>query len=140
MQIGELALRAGVSTRALRHYESRQLIESSRLDNGYRDYASSMVQRVLWVRELLECGFSTRQIHGLLQYLEEEEDSEGFLACLQQHLEKLVALDALQAQLAERRGRLAEKIGRYLPLLEGLMRAPDLQPPKRAHSHATLER
>lgn len=140
MQIGELALRAGVSTRALRHYESRQLIESSRLDNGYRDYASAMVQRVLWIRELIECGFSTRQIHGLLQYLEEEEDSEGFLACLQQHLEKLVALDALQAQLAERRGRLAEKVGRYLPLQKGLVRPPDLRSPDRAHSQATLER
>jgi len=140
MQIGELAVRTGVSTRALRHYESRQLIESSRLDNGYRDYASSMVQRVLWVRELLECGFSTRQIHGLLQYLEEEEDSEGFLACLQQHLEKLLALDALQAQLAERRERLAEKIGRYLPLQHGLVRAPDLRPPERSHSQVTLER
>lgn len=140
MQIGELALRAGVSTRALRHYESRQLIESARLDNGYRDYAASMVQRVLWVRELLECGFSTRQIHGLLQYLEEEEDSEGFLACLQQHLEKLVALDALQAQLAVRRERLAEKIERYLPLHESLVRAPDLRPLERAHAQATLER
>jgi DNA-binding transcriptional MerR regulator len=140
MQIGELALRAGVSARALRHYESKQLIESSRLDNGYRDYAASMVQRVLWVRELLECGFSTRQIHGLLQYLEEEEDSEGFLACLQQHLEKLVALDALQAQLAERRERLAKKIERYLPLHEGLLRAPDLRPPERAHAQATWER
>ncbi|MFO1806890.1 MerR family transcriptional regulator [Pseudomonas aeruginosa] len=140
MQIGELALRAGVSTRAIRHYESRQLIESSRLDNGYRDYALSMVQRVLWVRELLECGFSTRQIHGLLQYLEEEEDSEGFLACLQQHLEKLVALDALQTQLTKRRERLAEKIERYLPLQEGLLRVPDLRPPKRAHTQATLER
>ncbi|MCO7513345.1 MerR family transcriptional regulator [Pseudomonas guariconensis] len=140
MQIGELALRAGVSTRALRHYESRQLIESSRLDNGYRDYATSMVQRVLWIRELLECGFSTRQIHGLLQYLEEEEDSEGFLACLQQHLEKLAALDALQVQLAERRSRLAEKIGRYLPLQKDLLRTPDLRLFERVHSQVTLEK
>jgi MerR family copper efflux transcriptional regulator len=140
MQIGELAVRAGVSTRALRHYEARQLIESSRLENGYRDYASSMVQRVLWIRELLECGFSTRQIHGLLQYLEEEEDSEGFLACLQQHLEKLIALDSLQAQLAKRRGRLAQKIERYLPLEEGLTRVPDLRLSEPAHSQVTLER
>ena len=98
MRIGELALRTGASTRALRHYEARALIASSRLENGYRDYAPAMVQRVRWIRELIECGFSTRQIHGLLQHLEEEEDSEGFLACLQQHLEKLQALDALQAE------------------------------------------
>ena len=73
MRIGELALRTGASTRALRHYEARALIASSRLENGYRDYAPAMVQRVRWIRELIECGFSTRQIHGLLQHLEEED-------------------------------------------------------------------
>lgn len=135
MRIGELALRTGASTRALRHYEARALIASSRLENGYRDYAPAMVRRVLWIRELIECGFSTRQIHGLLQHLEEEEDSEGFLACLQQHLEKLQALDALQAQLTDRRAKLAEKIGRYLPLPAG----PAWQPPTQTHSATTLE-
>lgn len=114
MQIGELALRAGVSTRALRHYEARQLIQSSRLENGYRDYSVAMVQRVAWIRELIDCGFSTRQIQGLLHYLQDEEDSEGFLVCLQQHVDKLHMLDALQAQLAERRARLAAKIERYM--------------------------
>ncbi|MHC6226141.1 MerR family transcriptional regulator [Pseudomonas sp. X10] len=115
MQIGELASKAGVSTRVLRHYESKELIESVRLENGYRDYPPSMVQRVIWVRELIDCGFSTRQIQGLLRYLQEEDDSEGFLACLQQHVEKLQALDELLAQLAERRARLASRIERYMP-------------------------
>lgn len=116
MQIGELAARSGISARALRHYEAKGLIESQRQENGYRDYTAGMLQRALWVRELIECGFSTRQIGGLLQYLEQEPDSEGFLACLQQHVDKLYALDALQAQLAERRARLAAKIERYMPL------------------------
>lgn len=55
-------------------------------------------------------------------------------------MEKLVALDALQAQLTERRERLAEKIGRYLPLHQGVLRVPDLRPPERVHSQVTLER
>ncbi|CAD5108555.1 MerR family transcriptional regulator [Zestomonas carbonaria] len=139
MQIGELASRAGISTRVLRHYESRELIESTRLENGYRDYAPIMLQRVLWIRELIECGFSTRQIRGLLQHLDEEEDSEGFLACLQQHLEKLRALDALLAQLADRRARLAAKIERYMPLQDESPFAVAPPPPVRVRSTTTPE-
>ena len=123
MHIGELALRAGVSTRSLRHYEARELIHSVRLVNGYRDYPVAMVQRVVWIRELIGCGFSTRQIQGLLQYLEDEEDSDGFLVCLQQHVDKLKVLDDLQLQLAERRAKLAAKIERYTPLPNALKTA-----------------
>ncbi|MCY1541293.1 hypothetical protein D9M68_769750 [compost metagenome] len=83
-----------------------------------------MLQWVLWEHEPIECGFSSRQIHGLLQYLE-EEDSDGFLVCLQ-HVEKLQALDALQAQLADRRARLAAKIKRYMPLQTHLPLSQDL--------------
>ena len=38
MRIGELAERAGVSTRALRYYEEQGLISARRAHNGYRDY------------------------------------------------------------------------------------------------------
>ncbi|MCO6060372.1 MerR family DNA-binding transcriptional regulator [Pseudomonas sp. MOB-449] len=63
MQIETQVSRSGASTRALRHYEAKGLIESTRLGNSYRDHASSTLQRVLWDRELIECGLSTRQIH-----------------------------------------------------------------------------
>jgi DNA-binding transcriptional MerR regulator len=36
MLIGELAERAGVSARALRHYEDRELLVPDRDVNGYR--------------------------------------------------------------------------------------------------------
>lgn len=114
MRIGELAARTGVSPRALRHYESQKLIESTRQANGYRDYPAASLQRVLWIRELLDCGFSTRQIHGLLSYLHDSEPgSERFLACLQQHVEKLAALDELLVLLQERRERLFQRVARY---------------------------
>lgn len=114
MRIGQLAIRTGVSHRALRHYEAQELIESTRQDNGYREYGLEVVQRVLWVRELLDCGFSTRQIHGLLAYLADSEPgTEHFRQCLQQHMEKLGALDSLLAQLTERRQRLFDRLKRY---------------------------
>ncbi|WP_036988108.1 MerR family transcriptional regulator [Pseudomonas sp. S9] len=114
MRIGQLAKRTGVSHRALRHYEAQALIESTRQENGYREYGHATVEGVLWVRELIDCGFSTRQIHGLLAYLEDSEPgSEHFRQCLQQHMEKLGALDSLIAQLSERRQRLFERLRVY---------------------------
>jgi MerR family copper efflux transcriptional regulator len=114
MRIGELASRTGVSHRALRHYEMQKLIESSRQENGYREYAPETVQRVLWVKELIDCGFSTRQIHGLLAYLQDSEPgTEQFRLCLEQHMEKLGALDSLLAVLMERRQRLFDRLERY---------------------------
>ena len=38
MRIGELAERAGTTTRALRYYESRGLLTAQRDNNGYRVY------------------------------------------------------------------------------------------------------
>ena len=114
MRIGELASRTGASHRALRHYELQKLIESTRRENGYREYAPSAVQRVLWIKELIDCGFSTRQIHGLLAYLQDNEPgSESFRHCLKQHMEKLGALDSLLALLSERRQRLFDRLERY---------------------------
>ncbi|UZI28651.1 MerR family DNA-binding transcriptional regulator [Streptomyces sp. CA-278952] len=38
MRIGELARRAGTTTRTLRYYESRGLLPARRAENGYRSY------------------------------------------------------------------------------------------------------
>jgi len=114
MKIGELAARTGVSHRALRHYELQNLIESTRQENGYRDYASEIVPRVLWIKELIDCGFSTRQIQGLLTYLQDSEPgSDHFRQCLEQHVEKLSALDSLLALLQDRRHRLFARLERF---------------------------
>ncbi|WP_223547013.1 MerR family transcriptional regulator [Pseudomonas sp. A-B-19] len=114
MRIGELASRTGVSHRALRHYEMQKLIESTRQENGYREYAPAAVERVLWIKELIDCGFSTRQIHGLLAYLQDSEPgSEQFRQCLKQHMEKLSALDSLLELLMDRRQRLFDRLERY---------------------------
>jgi DNA-binding transcriptional MerR regulator len=46
MRIGEVAARAGVSTKTVRHYESQGVLSSSRLPNGYRDYDENAVRLV----------------------------------------------------------------------------------------------
>jgi MerR family copper efflux transcriptional regulator len=114
MRIGELAQQANVSSRVLRHYEAQNLIASTRLDNGYRDYSPETVETVRWIKELIDCGFSTRQIQGLRDFIDTENaDPVRFIACLEQHTAKLRSMDVLIDLLTDRRRRLAEKISFY---------------------------
>ncbi|WP_052230091.1 MerR family transcriptional regulator [Streptomyces sp. CT34] len=66
VRIGELARRAGVSTRVLRYYEQRGLLPAERDTNGYRTYAPDAVEAVARIRELLATGLNTESIRALL--------------------------------------------------------------------------
>lgn len=69
MLIGELAERAGTSTRTLRYYEQHGLVQADRDANGYRRYDDSELRVVHEIRALLAVGF------GL-------DDIRPFVACL----------------------------------------------------------
>jgi DNA-binding transcriptional MerR regulator len=69
MLIGELAARAGTSTRTLRYYEQHGLVEPRRDPNGYRRYDEAELRVVHEIRTLLAVGF------GL-------DDIRPFVACL----------------------------------------------------------
>ncbi|MCM0673989.1 MerR family transcriptional regulator [Micromonospora phytophila] len=69
MLIGELAERAGTSTRALRYYETHGLVRADRSANGYRVYDEAELHVVREIRALLAVGF------GL-------DDIRPFVACL----------------------------------------------------------
>ncbi|MFB9236965.1 MerR family transcriptional regulator [Plantactinospora siamensis] len=69
MRIGELAERAGTSTRALRYYESQGLLRANRTTNGYRRYDDAELRIVTEIRALLAVGFDL-------------DDIRPFVACL----------------------------------------------------------
>ncbi|MEH1167730.1 MerR family transcriptional regulator [Micromonospora sp. CPCC 205539] len=69
MLIGELAERAGTSTRTLRYYEAHGLVHAERSANGYRVYDEAELRVVREIRALLDVGF------GL-------DDVRPFVACL----------------------------------------------------------
>jgi peroxiredoxin/DNA-binding transcriptional MerR regulator len=69
MKIGELARRAGVTTKAVRYYESLGLVTAGRLANGYRDYNEHDVRLVREIRTLRQMGIAV-------------EDTRPFLECL----------------------------------------------------------
>jgi DNA-binding transcriptional MerR regulator len=69
MRIGELAERAGTSTRTLRYYEAHGLVQAQRAGNGYRVYHEAELRVVREIRALLAVGFGV-------------EDIRPFVACL----------------------------------------------------------
>lgn len=66
MKIGELARRAGVSTRLVRYYEQQELLSPARESNGYRSYGEEHVERVIRIAGLVQSGLPTRLVKELL--------------------------------------------------------------------------
>lgn len=66
MKIGELAKRAGVSTRMLRYYEAQGLITAERSANGYRSYQESDVERVRTIVSLIQSGLPSKLVQVVL--------------------------------------------------------------------------
>lgn len=60
MRIGELASRAGTSTRMLRYYEAQGLLSATRAANGYRSYTESDIQRARTIASLIRSGLPSR--------------------------------------------------------------------------------
>ena len=56
MRIGEFAQMAGVSARALRHYETARLLVPARTSGGYRDYTAEDLDTVERIRLILGTG------------------------------------------------------------------------------------
>ncbi|MET9064812.1 MerR family transcriptional regulator [Streptosporangium sandarakinum] len=116
MRIGELARRAGVSTRALRYYEQQGLITARRAANGYREYSEADLRLVTEIRSLLTVGFTL-------------EDARPFVACLRAGHEsgascpesvevyrrKLAEIDGEIRTLFTRRAEVAAQLGAACP-------------------------
>lgn len=66
MRIGDVAVRAGVSTRALRYYEEQGLLESERTASGQRTYPESAIERVKLIQQFFTAGLSSRVVLQLL--------------------------------------------------------------------------
>ncbi|WP_425270169.1 MerR family transcriptional regulator [Flexivirga meconopsidis] len=66
VKISEASRVSGVSARSLRHYEEAGLIIPGRLDNGFRDYCQSTIDRVLVIRSLLGSGIPVRLARKVL--------------------------------------------------------------------------
>jgi MerR family transcriptional regulator, copper efflux regulator len=67
IQIGDLAKRAGVTVDTVRFYERRRLLPSApRSSGGFRLFTPEAVERIRFIKQAQELGFSLDEIKGLL--------------------------------------------------------------------------
>lgn len=66
MLIKELSLKTGASIRSLRYYETKNLINANRLENGYRDYDETTIQKVKTIQLYLSLGLTTEDITHII--------------------------------------------------------------------------
>jgi len=105
LRAGELARAAGVSTDTLRHYERKGVLPKPRRSpNGYREYASESLARVLLVRRALAFGFTLDELARVLRARE-----RGGAPCREVRAlaaEKLSGVEARLRELASLRDEL----------------------------------
>ncbi|MBB4795429.1 MerR family transcriptional regulator [Streptomyces nodosus] len=96
MRIGELADRAGVSTRALRYYEEQLLLSPQRTSGGQRFYPEVAVDRVKLIQELYSAGLGSRLIAALLPAIDARSVGPELLDSL---LQERARIETKTAQL-----------------------------------------
>ena len=101
LKIGELASLAGVSSKALRLYESKDIIKPVKVDpeTGYRFYSAEQCEIVEALVALQDMGFSLNEIKMLLQGPASEKDLQELFTQKRQALQETIW--KIQGQIEE---------------------------------------
>ncbi|GAA4850727.1 MerR family transcriptional regulator [Paenibacillus vulneris] len=90
MKISELSRLTRVSIRSIRHYDNKGLLNAVRMENDYRDFGESAVERVRAIQLYLKLGLTTDEIGTLFKGEtadpDEYEFCEEMLATYEQKL------------------------------------------------------
>ncbi|MEV7603288.1 MerR family transcriptional regulator [Kitasatospora sp. NPDC089797] len=113
MRIGELAERAGTTTRALRYYEQLGLLPARRAGNGYRAYGEEDLRLLREIRMLQDFGFGLEETRPFVECLRAgHPEGDACPASLEVYRRKLAELDECIARLADVRSQVAGQFER----------------------------
>jgi len=125
MQIGELAERAEMSLRTIRHYDEVGLLApTGRTEGGFRLYTNADFLRLMVIRRMKPLGFSLDEMAELLRVVADLEaatadDSRGGAGQSADQVAEIRArLDAFIEQTVERRARLERQLAMADEFLE----------------------
>ncbi len=111
MTIGQVAKAAGVGVETIRYYERKGLLpEPPRRPSGYRQYPSTAVRRLTFIRRAKDLGFSLREIRELLDLRVQPEEACGAVR------------ESAEAKIAEVEARIADLLS-LKRALRGLVEA-----------------
>nr|WSZ98586.1 MerR family transcriptional regulator [Streptomyces sp. NBC_00857] len=126
MRIGELAERAGTTTRTLRYYESRGLLPARRAVNGYRTYDESDLRLLRQIRTLQDFGFGLEETRPFVECLRAGHPAgDSCPASLAVYRGKLTELDGLIGQLQSVRAQVGSQLARAEEARAGLAAGAD---------------
>jgi DNA-binding transcriptional MerR regulator len=78
MRIGELSAKAGVNVQTIRFYEREKLLRKPlRTVSGYRTFEETDLERVRFIKDSQELGFSLKEIKELLEIHESAKSFAG---------------------------------------------------------------
>jgi len=113
MRIGELAERAGTTTRTLRYYESRGLLPARRSGNGYRAYGEEDLRLLRQIRLLQDFGFGLEDTRPFVECLRAgHPEGDSCPASLEVYRSKLAELDECIARLQAIRDQVGAQLAR----------------------------
>ncbi|MGE0029049.1 MAG: heavy metal-responsive transcriptional regulator, partial [Thermoleophilia bacterium] len=105
MRIGELARRADLTPRAIRHYERIGVLpRPARTPGGYRDYGEDVLSRLAFVRSARAVGLTLGEIREVIAFRDRgESPCAHVLALLERRRSELsrriLEMQALRAEL-----------------------------------------
>ncbi|MFI9647483.1 MerR family transcriptional regulator [Streptomyces sp. NPDC052040] len=113
MRIGELAVRAGTTPRALRYYEARGLLPARRAGNGHRTYDEGDLKLLRQIRTLRDSGFDLEETRPFVECLRAgHPEGDSCPASLVVYRRKLDELDALIEELGAVRAKVGAQLAR----------------------------
>lgn len=126
MNIGQVSKVTGVSLRMIRHYEVIGLMPTpDRSDNGYRDYPPRSIERLRFIANARDLGFSVSEIAALLALWDDRSRTSGEVKIIAlKHADdlgrKASALEAMRQTLLELAEGCSGDARPDCPILSGL--------------------
>ena len=127
MRIGQLAGRLGITTKAIRFYESIGLLpEPSRSASGYRSYEEPDADRLTFIKTAQRLGLSLDEIKEIIAFRDRGERPCGYVAQvldrqvadLNRRIAEMRALRDELKSLQERARRSGPSDGEYCGVIE----------------------
>jgi DNA-binding transcriptional MerR regulator len=109
--IRELAQRAGVTQRMVRHYANAGLLSVERDVNGYRTFDVDQVPRVRQIKLLLDLGLTVERLRPLTGCLDGSPETPTCPVARVALADHLARIDDRLADLTRLRNRIAERVG-----------------------------
>lgn len=113
MLISELSRKTNASVRSLRYYEAKNLLATKRLENGYREYDDTAVERVKTIKLYLSLGLNIDDILKIIECSNTTQTRPMCQAAYELYKEKLYEVNRQIDILRDVRGKLLERISDF---------------------------